>query len=529
MKARLGLAAVILFFLLVAVILFSRAVSIPISHDEYQFVASAQFFRQGLLLPYVDYPFLHMPYMPIINSLAILFTRYDLFAIRLLNSFFTLLSMLLLFDLIFRQSSGAKNWQRVLFGATGVLLYLTNPSFIEIDGRALNHTLPILLSLVTFWLVTRPLTQGAPWVFLLCGLLVGLAAGLRLSYIVLAVPILFAIFFDPLAAARKQRIRRAISLSAGVVLALIPAGVLLLMAPRQFIYGNFHYAVLNAIYRQNLGSSENMTLLGKAAMLFQFVFSDPATSILYILAFLFFSVVFIRWIRKKKDADSFQMLVLFAYSAVLLAAGFAPTPSWPQYFVALTPFLILGLFWGLGILRRSRPIFAWAAVACLGMALIASRPLREIAPQLGVITRQEAWIPMQMHRLAEEIQAKAGCMGTDCKLLTLAPIYPLEAGMNTYAMFTVGSFSWRTAPILPAETRAAYHIISYEELEPFLSADPPRAILTGTEAEYDGFTTENPGKLDQSFIDYAARNRYRPVQINGLLNNQTVRLTVWVK
>ena len=528
-KAILTLLATVLFFILLAAVLFSRAVFMPVSHDEYQFVASAHFFKENLLLPYLHYPFLHMPYIPVVGSLALLFTRYELFAIRLLNSVFTLSSMLLLFDLVFRQGSLAKTWQRALFGVTAVLLFIANPSFIEIDGRALNHALPIFLSIATFWLWIRAShPQHSSRVSFICGLLAGLAAGVRLSYLVLLFPLLFAILFDPLLASPKQRLRGGVALSLGFILALLPASVLFLIAPRPFIYGNVHYNVLNAIYRQNLGSSDSITFLNKSAMLLEYVTGDPANSLLYLIAFAIFCAAFIHWI-KTRDRAVFQIILLFVYSLVLLAAGFAPTPSWPQYFIALTPFLILSLFWGLALLLEGRPVIAWAIIACLGLAFTANRPLQEIPAQLARLPRQEQWVPLQLHRFAGEIRAGAGCQDANCTLLTLAPLYPIEAALSSYPMFTVGSFSWRTAPILPAQTRAAYHIVSYEELDAFLAPDPPDAILTGTEANYDGFTTEDPGGLDQPFVDYATRNHYRPIPVSGVMNNQTIQLTIWVK
>jgi len=61
----------IIVFILICGLLFSRAMNSYISHDEYQFVASAQLLVSRGLLPYIDYPYLHMPYMVFFNSIPV--------------------------------------------------------------------------------------------------------------------------------------------------------------------------------------------------------------------------------------------------------------------------------------------------------------------------------------------------------------------------------------------------------------------------------------------------------------------------
>jgi 4-amino-4-deoxy-L-arabinose transferase-like glycosyltransferase len=525
------LAATLIFFIFVFAILFSRAVSMPVSHDEYQFVAGAQFFSRSLLLPYVSYPFLHMPYMPVIGSAALIFSQDDLLASRLFNSICTLLSAVLLFTLVWRQSRQSGALPRAVFAGTAVLLFISNPALLEVDGRALNHALPILLSIATFWVYAKSSNpQRLSGKFLACGVLIGLATGVRLSYAVLAAPVFLGILFDPCFSSRAERLRSILFLALGLILALLPAGVLFLLAPRPFIYGNFHYAKLNMLYRAALQSNNSeMTIPGKLSMFFQYVTGDPATLLLYLGSLCLFCTAIFRW-RKAKTAAAFPLLLLSLYSAVLLIAGFAPTPSWPQYFLAPLPFLILGLYWGLDMLFHQRAAVGLAVNTALCLALLVfNQPVRQVIPDLVQLGQPQSWVPAQMHQLGEQIRAQMNCSTPGCKLLSLLPVLPLEAGVNTYPMFTVGTFSWRTAPILPPETRRVYRIISPDELNDFLAKDPPAAILTGTEANYDGFTREDPGGLDRPFIAYATQNGYRPIPIKGVLNNQPVQYMLWVK
>ena len=51
-----------IFYLLILCLFVSRSASSGFSHDENQFIASGQLLADRHLLPYVDYPFTHVPY-----------------------------------------------------------------------------------------------------------------------------------------------------------------------------------------------------------------------------------------------------------------------------------------------------------------------------------------------------------------------------------------------------------------------------------------------------------------------------------
>ena len=95
--------------------------------------------------------------------------------------------------------------------------------------------------------------------------------------------------------------------------------------------------------------------------------------------------------------------------------------------------------------------------------------------------------------------------------MTLTPIYPLDGGAEIYAEFATGVFAWRTGHLLTVDQRQAYQVISEEELDDFLSKDPPGAILVGL----------HPGQ-EAPLIDYARQEGFK----ESLLSED---LTLWVR
>ncbi len=518
----------VLFFTGAGAVLVSRAVGIGLSHDEYQFIAGGQLFRDGHLLPYLNYPFLHMPYMPFVYGVALFLRQNDLLLARLVNEGCIFLSLAFLFAIAVKGFEKHPAVVRVLFGAVAALLFLTNASLEDMDGRALNHALPILLCLIAVWLYTRlsvKQPKGKP-VFL-CGSLIGLALGTHLNFAVVLFPLLLAIFFDPVFAGGKDKIKALFTCGLGGFVALLPAGILFLLAPQQFIYGNFVYIRLNTVYRQTLGYATSMNIPDKLSYFIHQVFSSPDNLLLYTASLILFIAVFILW-RKARDREFFLTVFLFLFGGALFISAFSPTPLWPQYFADGVPFLIAGLFAGIPRFFNKRPVFLLLSLVTIFVFLFIGQTLPALVDQVNLLNSPHEWVTSQYQELGSEIRSQANCR-QNCKVLTLAPILPLGAGLDTYPIFTVGPFSWRTAQFLSPQRRSEYRVISPDELTGYLYGDPPDAILTGMEANNDGFTSLDPGGLEQPLNDYAQENGYRAVMIENPFGSPAPTLTLWVK
>jgi hypothetical protein len=352
--------------------------------------------------------------------------------------------------------------------------------------------------------------------------MVALAMGVRLSYAVLVPVFACAIFIYPFDQGIRSRLRNAAIYASGLFIGLLPALILYLMAPGPFFYGNYVYPHWNPIYRQILLHPEVMTVVQKAKFFRQLVHRSPIDLLLYWAGLIYLPVALVQLLRFK-DRFHFEALFAAGLSLVLFLSAFGPTPSQPQYFFAPLPFLVIVFLYALSDIIRKK---LWPGIALVSFALIliiSNKTASKVSADLAGLRHPEDWQPLQLHRFALQIQA----LVPEGKVLTLAPIVPLEAGLDTYEMFAVGPFSWRTANLLGKQMREEYRIISYKELDAFLESDPPSAILVGVEANYEGFRPGDDGGLERPFIDYAVRSGFRPIEFPNEFAG--IPTTLWVR
>lgn len=502
------------------VVLFFRAMLTGFSHDEVQFVASAQTLAKYHLLPYRDYPFLHMPYQIFINALIVPLTEYHFLALRLLSSFFSWLTIAVGIIFIERYNQNASTPIRFLIMVLGIHLYLTNTAFVSLDGRALNHTVPTFISIISLWMLIRFLSSDRLVYLWMSGLLIGLAVGFRLWYAVLLLSALFGIGLRLPKEGWIAYIKKSSVFLIGVFLALIPVFWFFFTSPQKFLYGNLTYIRLNTLYREQLGHQTAMSLSEKIRFFFEYLIQTPSNLILYLI-FLLALLFFARFYKSNRHNNPAKVVtLLFAIS--LLMASFSPTPLWIQYFFAPLPFIVLFyLLIFLEVLTKEQLNSKTAAFPALILILISLTSL-DFANGSNLFNIQ-SWLPLQIHRFSRSLND----LQPEGKILTLSNLFVLEAKLDVYPQFNVGPFAWRTSIFLSPEKRSQLGIISPTELEDFLKKDPPDAILTGFESVYEGFTKNDPGGLESPFVDYAINNGYDKIELDTAFFPNTIHL--WMK
>jgi len=120
---------------------------------------------------------------------------------------------------------------------------------------------------------------------------------------------------------------------------------------------------------------------------------------------------------------------------------------------------------------------------------------------------RDNWDTEKLHRNAAELRTTVPAG----KVLTLAPLYPLEAGLSIYPPFTTGAIAWRVAPYVDEAKARRLHMVTPDTLVSLLNADPPAAVLVGHEK-----TGEEP------FTKYATQHGYRKVPFGN-------RESIWVR
>lgn len=477
----------------------------PFSHDEHQFVAGADLVMRGLL-PYRSFPFHHVPNQIYMQGLLGEVVPGKLLAARLLSGLSSLGTLLLLGVMTWEGLADLQRGARVALSLLAPSLLALSPLFLFTSGRAWNHDLPLFLTLLASYQVVRggaADSRSLGW--LVPGLFMGMAAGSRLSF-VFAVPA-----FVLVAIARPgSRRARLTGFAAGIVIGLSPTLLLLALDPGGFWFGNFQYAVLNTEYRQLLDHGQGMSLLGKGRFFLLQVASKPLQAIV----FGGWVVVGTREVLRVLPESRLRLTRLAFYSAIalgLLLGALAPTPAWPQYFYAPLPFVTLALALAIGSLICRMPVglsgrLGWTAAGLITVALAVA-----MLPRVRQLVQPGTWVPGQSRLLGQMIGERI----REGKVLTLAPTFPLEAGLDIDPRLVTGPFTWRVTPIMDASWAKQEGLLIPSEVAAGHYQGEIAAVLTGLESGNVGLVSDFSGTVEDPLDEFARGLGYQPVSLTG--------------
>jgi len=493
----------LLFFSLAALLLLGSSMNANLIRDEHQFVASAKIFLDDNLTPYVDYPYFHMPYLVFIYAFIYKFCGFVLLAARLVSVFSGFLILLLVFFIAIKLFNNFAYIHRCLIAIGFSSILLNNPLFVYASNYAWNHNLSVLFSLLTFILISHSSFRASPKKYLFfAGIFLGLSIGIRLSFLPTVVPFLIMIFFSPNACIFKEKIRLIFSFCLGVFVALLPAILMFTIAPVNFVFGNFEYAKFNTLYRQQMDYKVAMTLFGKFSYLKNAIISNPC-NLLFLFAFLVFVMTNInrRNLQLNRLSEIIFLLVLLPF---LLLGSFAPTPSWYQYYYAPVPFALVGIVYGMKKIldndSKNRVVIIFFLLLIFFSYAYGPFGPERIKHYLYKAFSPFSWEPLKIHRLGREL----GTFIKHGKVLTFAPIFPLEGEVRIYKEFATGPFAYRVGHLISENKKRQYRIVSQNELIGFLNQNTPEAIFTGFESD-----------LENIMDSYAKDNRYKRVQLSN--------------
>lgn len=464
-----------------------------INHDEHQFLAPAALVAREGLLPYRDFPLFHLPDLTFVYALFYKCENPLLLA-RLFNVLCAVASVCLIFAYSFQKFFAWPFWRRfgVAAGFAGLMLFA--PLFIETSGKTWNHDLPVLCTILAIWLHTASAKNSGRKQWLCAaasGLCFGLAVGSRLTFAPLAAPFLLAIWFFP-RIQTKQKLVLAALFSLATLVALLPVIWTFCAASHQFLFGNFEFPRLPLLDPTQARAQKTIKLWRKARFFVKEVAEkNPAVFLLFFVA----AIPVLGKHLRTRGARDFESLFFALLIPFVFFGCFAPTRYQYQHYYALLPVCVMATIHALSTVVW-RQTGVWFVSACLLFAVAAGakgyRPILKIADV-------DDWVPIESHRLGLEMQKLVPAQG---KVLTLAPIVPLEAGLKIYPEFATGPFAMRLAHLVAPERRKIMHLVSREDLRGFLRADPPAAILLGYES----------AEVEKPLREFAERNGYRSVQ-----------------
>jgi hypothetical protein len=194
--------------------------------------------------------------------------------------------------------------------------------------------------------------------------------------------------------------------------------------------------------------------------------------------------------------------VLFLAAVIpFVAFGCAlPTRYQYQHWFAFVPFLVVGIVEGWRLTTGSGKPARWLTALILGVAVVnVALTAREYTPVKHLAVPDE-WFTTKLQKEAHLIRPQVS-FG---KVLTLAPTWPIEAGVPIFPEFGTGTFTWRLAHLATPAARKKYHLVAPDDLATLLAKDPPAGILTGVEDDHE----------EARLIEWAETNRYRKMKLD---------------
>ncbi len=469
---------------------FTLGMTQGLNHDENQHIAAGALVAREGLLPYRDFAHFHTPYLAFIYAALFHATDHLLLAARL----FTTACVAASVGLVGAGTAHAFRAHSPRFArwavAGAMLLALSSWVFTKTAGHAWNHEPPLFFALAAFFVhLTGVRRAHGGWLFA-SGILLAIAIGIRLTYAPLLAPFGLATLIL-IKVNLGRRLALAAWFSAGVLIALSGIAWLAMLAPEAAWFGNFEFAKVNVTYRFATGEPRTMTIAKKTRYLFK---SIVRPDLGLVLAFLAPLTAALTLRRSGRAALPLELLFLLWCLPFLLLGSFAPSPVFEQYFYPFVFFFIAGAAYALAALPPASRWFRGAAlIAAAGVLLSVGRGAVGYH-QLPELFQPSHWTSIELHTEAAHLHV----LPASTRVLTLAPIGPLEAGRRIYPEFVTGPFAWRVAPFIEPGKAARLKIPTPASLAQMFQTDPPAALLLGAERKVEG-----------DFQTFVRANRYR--------------------
>ncbi|MGA0600851.1 hypothetical protein ACO2Q3_09125 [Caulobacter sp. KR2-114] len=486
----------------------AMAFTLPVDHDESQYVAAALAAARGLR-PYADFVYLQTPLQPALTApLARLAGADTLLAIRLANALAGALLLTLVFRLQVRL--GVERARAATVTALLGACYIFEFSC----GVARNDALPALAAGLGLWAALAALDLGAARegraaaLWGLAGVGFGAAVSFKVFYLL---PLAAAGLFLVAAAWRRQvGVGGLAAFCLGAVGGLAPCLAALAAAPGPYVYDTLLYhQTAPAAWYAATGQAQRLSALAKLPDSLLALAVGPALEVLAGVGLI--SVA--RWRAGVRASPQRRLVEVLALAGLL--AALVPTPTQRQYFLPLLPALFV--LWGIGEegLPRALPWRRAVTAAVLAGALIgAGRVIYLIGDAVVRLARGDLPPVLALQDEGRWVGARLRAAGVAGDIATAAPQLAAASGYDLDARLAAGPFFYRTGDQLGDARQAGLHAVSPRTLAAAFDAAPPAALVVGLEPR-KGL---NGRSADDDFRAYAqARGWRREVSPDGVV------------
>jgi hypothetical protein len=315
--------------------------------DEGTYLLVSRLVSEGQLL-YHDFFYPQMFLLPYVYGGWMKAIGYSWYVARVLSALFSIALGLLVYREAARLA-GARAW-----GVLAVVLFTFSSLVFGWYPLVKTFVLPTLLLFAAY----AGLSWTSRWRWVASGALVGLAVDCRVYLIAVVPAFLLELYLTERDA--KNRLSQLGRFSVGLVLALLPNELFLLIEPRTFFFN----IVGNQVIRTNFGFLGWIDQKREVALqLLAINGADGVTSFQFLVLFLLSLVALVSgWISKERP------LLTTTTAASLLLVSLVPTPVYTQYFCIPIPFMVVSAVTFLAALAREasgprvRHLFAVLAV-----------------------------------------------------------------------------------------------------------------------------------------------------------------------
>ncbi|HSV98941.1 MAG TPA: hypothetical protein VLI39_02125 [Sedimentisphaerales bacterium] len=464
--------------LILSAAILANSMTKELGRDEQMYCTAGVLLSQGQSI-YRDFSYpSQLPYHPLL--LAILYrglgTTHYLLVGRLVSVASNIL-VLILIVLIFRSVFRDRRGEGLLLGLAAAVLYLFNPFVDYAAGYAWNHDVVTLCVVGALWLLLTTDFQAPSryWRTAFLGILLTVATCMRVTTALVELTFLAALFWMA-GGALSNRVRTALPFLAGATVAAIWPLWVIARSPQAFWLNLVRIPTLYGRWLHEIGMTFDKTALTIHAVL------TPGYLILLVL------VCGLAWVgchyRLHLAPQERQRAIVAALLPVLfLVIAYIPPTMWLQYLAIPVPFIVIALAYPLLALARSRSTGRTAHVGPLalsGAALLCVLANPVVLSRVVFVLVPEKWEPIRVHRLSQELTRQA----EEPKLvLTLGPLYAVEAGCDVYPELSSGSIVYRIADRMTPHERRITRTVGPATLAEMVKDRPPAAVIVGIELQ----------------------------------------------
>ncbi len=455
-------------FLLLALTFFQQAMSQEVIADESQFVAAGRLVLQGFF-PTVDYPYVHQPVIPLVYGMLFTLTNHYLLIARGFSVLCVLASVLAVF-LHGRARLTMEGLRPASFVFLGACVLLLGFNWnLCIGFWASEHPPATLLLLLALLAALRAHEQKSPrWTFWSSAAL-ALAISTRAQMALQLLPFAAAALVTGLHAGLLKKSVGAFA--AGCALGALPMLLIAALNPYAYLFDLFLFHThVDQRYLAAVGDA--LSRKDEWKLLLQTLFDFNAKYLT--LAALFGLLCFVLVLARRRLHPPFASMLTCSVALVAAASAFAKNVAYTSYFFGLLFLMMLFILQVHSFLSPPGRT-ALSAVVVL-FALLTFWSKRDWLPRFDARISPSNWYLTRVHTVECAFLRSNVPSG---KILTLSPLWPVEAGCGIYKEMVAEPFSFQTANFASDADVARRGIVGPRNLERFLAPQPPSAVYVG--------------------------------------------------